>query len=313
MSPNDTITTAVPNTSTVEIDINNNDPINPQKDQEHVIPLDDKDIATKKADEENVILDQDGNPIKSHTMTKDKKIRFWAVVVLIILVISWGSQWAAFALPYWRSDKYHNGGLFQICGNYDWVDIDVKAYGGAGDLIAQDRGYYKCQTIHEYMDTFLNFTCSFNGPEEQDFRRKWCLGDGRFAEQRIGISRWFEATSTSMSMFFGITTLWLIVFPNKDPKICSNNGVFALIGIFLTPWLCVIDFFISVNFWDEIGVGFYDKDPHNFLAVAGQTLIGCTFVDLVVQLSFLRWGIYRHNWKVPTKPHDGDMGGSRAA
>ncbi|KAJ3304481.1 hypothetical protein HDU76_005191 [Blyttiomyces sp. JEL0837] len=261
-------------------------------------------------DEENVIRDQDGNVI-SGRMTKDKKILLWASIVLFILVLSWTAQWTGFGLPYWRSDKYHTGGLFKICGNYDWAGIDTKALGGSGILIPQDRGYYKCQTIHEYMVDFLNVTCSYVDPNESHLYDHWCKGDGQYAEQRIGISRWFEAISTSMSMFFGITTLWLVVFPDKDPKIASRNGVIALIGIFLTPWLCVIDFFISINFWDDIGIGYFDKDGNHFLAAAGQMLIACTFVDLVVQYSFLRWGVLRHAWKVPGTTSG--MGGARAA
>ncbi|KAJ3277989.1 hypothetical protein HDU76_010086, partial [Blyttiomyces sp. JEL0837] len=241
--------------------------------------------TTVVVDEENVIRDGNGN-IMDGRMTKDKVIVKWAIVVLIILVISWTAQWVGFALPYWRSDQYHNGGLFQICGSYNWK-FDPSAQSGAGTIIPVSKA-----SDH------------------------WC-NDAKDAADRIGISRGFEATSTVMSMVFGTTTLWFVVFPDKDPAVASRNGVLALIGIFLTPWLCVIDFFISVNYWDHIGVGYFEQDGNNFLAAAGQMLIACTFVDLVVQYSFLRWGVMRHNWKVPGTTFgvggSGSMGGSRAA
>ncbi|KAJ3326733.1 hypothetical protein HDU76_012689, partial [Blyttiomyces sp. JEL0837] len=284
------------------------DPVMLNEDIEMNVHSIDQTVDISKNDD-GVIRDRYGN-IMDGSMTKDPEIRKWALIVLIILVISWTAQWTGFSLPYWRSDKYHSGGLFQVCGNYDW-NFDPLAKNGAGMPIPVDRGYYKCQTVHDYVHDFLDLTCSYKLENVSRGSDHWC-DEAKYAEGSIAVSRWFEATSTTMSMIFGTTTLWLVVFPDKDPKIASRNGVFALIGIFLTPWLCVIDFFISINYWDTIAVGYFERDGNNFLAAAAQLLVACTFVDLVVQYSFLRWGVLRHAWKVPGTTIAG-MGGNRAA
>jgi hypothetical protein len=64
------------------------------------------------------------------------------------------------------------------------------------------------------------------------------------------------------------------------------------------------------NYWDTIGVGLFEKHGTNFLGLTGQMLVGCTAVDLVVQYAFLRWGVLRHDWKVPGTFIGGGNGGS---
>ncbi|KAI8618926.1 hypothetical protein BC830DRAFT_1216307, partial [Chytriomyces sp. MP71] len=70
------------------------------------------------------ILDSQGNAVTGG-LTKDMTIRWVGFIAFIILFSSWTTQWVAFALPYWKSDKYHNAGLFSICSHAEWEFVNV--------------------------------------------------------------------------------------------------------------------------------------------------------------------------------------------
>ncbi|ORY41832.1 hypothetical protein BCR33DRAFT_767233 [Rhizoclosmatium globosum] len=85
----------------------------------------------------------------------------------------------------------------------------------------------------------------------------------------IVVSRWFEVTSTSLDMIFGVTTIWAIVYPHIDRKKQIRNMQFALVGILLTPTFTLLDSFIQNTYWAMIGVGYFEKRGiQNFFLVS---------------------------------------------
>ncbi|KAI8615085.1 hypothetical protein BC830DRAFT_324756 [Chytriomyces sp. MP71] len=277
-----------------------------------------------------LLYDRNGYPVTGK-LTKDRVIVWAGVAVLAVLFCSWTAQWVAFALPYWRADKYHNGGLFQICGTQDLAyDPNVD------DLVANTSlasfHPYRCQTVKEYADDLTLWACNreyfvplknttkplerrgkgggafTSGPSgpfdstDNDF----CAASKLVANQ-IFASRLFEAGTTCLDMIFGVTTVAFMLFPDKHEKKSTRNGMLALVGIILTPWMCVIDLFIQNGYWDRIGVGLFNKDARGFLSGAAQTTIATSTIDLFIQFGFLQWATHRHGWKL-AKFKIGDVG-----
>ncbi|KAI9330186.1 hypothetical protein BDR26DRAFT_871698 [Obelidium mucronatum] len=266
---------------------------------------------------ETRLIDRAGNVVDGK-LTKDKLIIRVGAVVLLILMCSWVAQWTAFVLPNWRGDDFHTGGLWQICGHNDFeyknitqtwckspaTGVDVLC-GPSSDplhsrnitdvkLIPGPRREYKCQSIGDYIEDFKKVVCV-----EPYMDRSYCQ-DSQNDEvvTQIIVSRWFEAATTCLDMVFGISTLVFMLWPDKDPKKSRRNGLFALIGIILTPWFCFIDLFIQNKYWSRIGVGAFIKSDLEFLDVGAEIGIVTSTVDMVVQFAFLSWATRRHGWRV---------------
>ncbi|KAJ3074912.1 hypothetical protein HDU98_009881 [Podochytrium sp. JEL0797] len=214
-----------------------------------------------------------------HTLTNDKVMIRTAIVVFVLLCLSWSSQWAAFIMPYWRGDQYHIGGLFQICGNRDFT------YNATTSRIYPTiKTEWNCKSFEEYVDKFQTLF--------PDHNSDWYVQAGS-AKKLIVVSRWFEAITTAMDMVFGVTTIWAVVYPHMDPKKQRTNMIFAIIGICLTPSFAVIDSFIQNSYWASIGVGIYNTDIQTFLYASGDISWIASAVDFALQLGFLIWGIRR--------------------
>ncbi|KAI8619693.1 hypothetical protein BC830DRAFT_1103004 [Chytriomyces sp. MP71] len=221
-------------------------------------------------------------------LTRDRAVIKMGIVVFCILFCSWTGQWVAFALPNWRGDKYHNGGLFQICGTQDLMYIPSNR------TIAPNPNAtypYRCQDIHGYVDTFKSWVC-LPGQEDNEFCKR---ADG--ARDQLMVSRWFEALTTTFDVVFGVTTITFMLWPDRDPKKSLRNGWIALIGIIATPWFCLVDLFLQNSYWDFIGVGYFNQDARTFLHGASQATIATSTIDLFVQFVFLQWAVNRHGWK----------------
>ncbi|KAI8618777.1 hypothetical protein BC830DRAFT_1107189 [Chytriomyces sp. MP71] len=227
----------------------------------------------------NILYDRHGQPLDGK-LTKDKTIIYVAIGVFFILLCSWIAQWTAFALPHWRGDKYHSGGLFQVCGTQDLAfdpNVDALVPNKTAGAIRE----YRCQSIQEYAEDLTLWTC--NAAYFVPFTKKNATtrrppttteglptavptlgrrgmrekqvenGDNTFNAtdndfcaasklfaEQIVVSRWFEAATTVMDMLFGTTTIGFMLFPDPSPKKSMRNGLFALIGIFLVQSPCMI-------------------------------------------------------------------------
>ncbi|KAI8622630.1 hypothetical protein BC830DRAFT_1162717 [Chytriomyces sp. MP71] len=226
----------------------------------------------------------------SGKLTRDRAVIKMGIVVFCILFCSWSAQWAAFALPYWRGDKYHTGGLFQICGTQDLKYVPSN-HSLVADPSPNATYPYRCQGVSEYVATFKTWVC-LPGNEDNDFCQRADAASGQ-----IHVSRWFEALTTVLDMIFGLTTIGFMIWPDRNPKASLRNGWIALAGIIATPWFCLVDLFLQNSYWDFIGVGFFDQDARNFLHGASQATIATSCLDFAVQFAFLQWAVHRHGWK----------------
>ncbi|KAJ3065017.1 hypothetical protein HDU99_004297 [Rhizoclosmatium hyalinum] len=213
-----------------------------------------------------------------HVLINDKVLIRSAIVVAMLLCISWSFQWASIILPAWRGDQYHTGGLFQICGN-----TDFKFNATTSDIYPGEIYPWKCEPFDDYVDRFSSIFPNKNGD--------WYV-QAQSSKRMIVVSRWFEITSTSMDMIFGITTIWAVVYPNTNRKKQEKNMQFALIGVLLTPAFTLVDTFIQNSYWEAIGVGHFEKGGiQSFLYTAGNMNWASTAMDFFLQIGFLGWGI----------------------
>ncbi|KAJ3283973.1 hypothetical protein HDU79_008616 [Rhizoclosmatium sp. JEL0117] len=235
------------------------------------------DIELKEAATKEAIEDVDAP--KKHQLSKDPILIRWSIIIFFLLCCSWSAQWAAFALPYWRGDDYHIGGLFQICGDRDFI------YNPNTTNIVPGPPYpWKCEPFDDYVTRFQSIF------PRQDM--EWYVQAGS-ARKLIVVSRWFEALTTAMDMVFGATTIWAVIYPNVDPKQQRRNMVYALIGICLTPTFAVVDSFIQNSYWADIGVGIFNQNIQTFLYASGDISWISSAVDFALQIGFLIYGIRR--------------------
>ncbi|KAJ3120415.1 hypothetical protein HK100_012806 [Physocladia obscura] len=250
-----------------------------------------------------VALDTTGKA-KKHNLTQDKSMRrigslffffksvclcvrasahfsIAAVIIFLLLICSWTAQWVAFAIPYWRGDQYHVGGLFEICGDRDFIFNNVT-----NRIYPTIKTNWTCQPFADYVD---NFQQLFAAQPDSD----WYIQSGA-AKKMIVVSRWFEALTTSMDMIFGVTTIWAVVYPHVDFAQQKKNMIFALIGIILTPSFAVIDSFIQNSYWASIGVGIFNTNVQTFLYASGDISWISSAIDFALQAGFLIWGVRRH-------------------
>ncbi|KAJ3075557.1 hypothetical protein HDU99_001509, partial [Rhizoclosmatium hyalinum] len=178
-----------------------------------------------------------------------------------------------------RGDDYHIGGLFQICGDRDFIYNPNTT-----DIIPGPPYAWKCEPFDEYVTRFQSIF------PRQDM--EWYVQAGS-ARKLIVVSRWFEALTTALDMVFGATTIWAIIYPNVDPKQQRLNMVYALIGICLTPTFAVVDSFIQNSYWADIGVGIFNKNIQTFLYASGDISWISSAIDFALQIGFLIYGIRR--------------------
>ncbi|KAJ3140931.1 hypothetical protein HK100_008113 [Physocladia obscura] len=172
-----------------------------------------------------------------HKLTTDAKLR-----------------WSALAV---RGDKYHTGGLFQICGDRYFTYNNVTSK--INPTIVTD---WHCDSFNDYVDRFLELFVDYPDGD-------WAI-QARAAKTMIVVSRVFEATTTVMDMIFGATTIWAVIYPNVDSRQQRKNMVYAIVGIILTPTFCLVDGFIQNSYWGSIGVGIYNTDIQSFLYISGD-------------------------------------------
>ncbi|KAI8622647.1 hypothetical protein BC830DRAFT_1088186 [Chytriomyces sp. MP71] len=206
-------------------------------------------------------------------------------------------QWAMFALPNWRGDQYQTAGLFQVCGTVDLQFNPTFAdAGGAGNLTIKATHEYRCQSVETYVNNFLDMVKPDpNHPQPSDRWYKSAVG----ALPHIQTSRWLEAAGTALDMVFGVGTILLIVRPHPNRKVETRNAAVTYAGILIMPWFPVFDILISFDFWDRIGVGYFESLTFNSGGFSNYTKAGAvvslftSWFDLVVQLWFLTWGLQR--------------------
>ncbi|KAJ3074911.1 hypothetical protein HDU98_009880 [Podochytrium sp. JEL0797] len=205
-----------------------------------------------------------------HTLTNDKVMIRTAIVVFVLLCLSWSAQWAAFIMrechishavsvdvdptthfnhptAYWRGDQFHVGGLFQICG-----DRDFTYNATTSRIYPTIHTDWNCVSFEAYVDKFQTLFPDHN-------------------------SDWYVQAGSA----------------KKDPKQQKKNMIFALIGICLTPSFAVIDSFIQNSYWASIGVGIFNTDIQTFLYASGDISWVSSAVDFALQVGFLIWGIRR--------------------
>ncbi|KAI8618796.1 hypothetical protein BC830DRAFT_890737 [Chytriomyces sp. MP71] len=236
---------------------------------------------------EDILYTKEGYEV-SGKLTRDRTIVWAGVGVFCILFCSWTAQWVAFALPNWRGDQYHTGGLFQICGTQDLL-FNPQTDSLMPNPAPNATHSYRCQSIQEYASDLQSWTCGYGDND--------ACNAARLLPGQITASRWFESATTVLDMIFGVTTISFMLWPDRSPKKSLRNGWIALLGIILTPWMCLIDLFIQNGYWDRVGVGLFDSDVRNFLHGAAQATIATSTIDFAVQFGFLQWAVHRHGWK----------------
>ncbi|ORY21562.1 hypothetical protein BCR33DRAFT_797710 [Rhizoclosmatium globosum] len=230
------------------------------------------------------ISEDESAPVRKpgHYLTKDKRLIVGVVIMMVLLCCSWSAQWASIILPYWRGDQYHTGGLFQICGDTEFGYDPV-----AMDIYPDTKHEWRCEPFEQYVDRFQQLFKDYkNGPGD------WYVQAGS-AKKMIVVSRWFEALTTSMDMFFGVTTAYVVVYPHSDPAKQTLNMKFALIGVLLTPVWTIADQFIQMSYWGAIGVGYFNHEVQKYLYASGDIAWISSVIDLILQVACLGYGVKR--------------------
>ncbi|KAJ3006468.1 UNVERIFIED_CONTAM: hypothetical protein HDU68_004044 [Siphonaria sp. JEL0065] len=230
--------------------------------------------------------------------TKDKAVLRWGTITGIWLVLSWVAQWAMFALPYWRADQYHTAGLFQVCGTatvqFNPTFADAS---GPGNLTIKANHPQTCQSVEDYAASFLEMVKPDPlNPKPSD---RW-YNNAKDALPHIQASRYLEAVGTVFDMVFGVGTLLLIMRPAADERVEARNAAITIAGIVIMPWFPVFDILISFSYWDQLGVGYFQKLSYDSTnSLSNYTIMGpivslfTSWSDFVVQLLFLAWGLKR--------------------
>ncbi|KAJ3297030.1 hypothetical protein HDU79_004873 [Rhizoclosmatium sp. JEL0117] len=252
-------------------------------------------VATISADEQQPIelkkyeetVEQpeqvDGKKKKNqHQLINDKLIQRAAIGVFLLLCVSWSFQWASIIIPAWRGDRYHTGGLFEICGNTDF-QLDNKTLA----LVPGPSYPWKCEPFNDYVDRFAKI---YDGVNTGQLNAQY---QALNAKKMIVVSRWFEIISTSLDMIFGVTTIWAVVYPHVEREKQKMNMKFAIIGVLLTPTFTIIDSFIQNSYWGFIGVGVFEHSVNSYLYISGDMNWISSFSDFILQLGFLAWGVRR--------------------
>ncbi|ORY21575.1 hypothetical protein BCR33DRAFT_861946 [Rhizoclosmatium globosum] len=219
-----------------------------------------------------------------HYRTNDKKLIVGTIIMMFLLCLSWSAQWASFALPYWRGDKYHTGGLFQVCGN-----TEFRYDPATTDIYPDTTHEWRCEPFEQYVDRFQQLFKDYPTGD-------WYVQAGS-AKKMIVVSRWFEALTTSMDMFFGVTTAYVVVYPHSDPDKQTKNLKLALIGVLLTPVWTICDQFIQMAYWNSIGVGIFNHEVQTYLYASGDISWISSVIDLILQVSCLAFGV-RRAWRL---------------
>ncbi|KAJ3117179.1 hypothetical protein HK100_000884 [Physocladia obscura] len=186
-----------------------------------------------------------------HKLTSDTKLRWSGESILDGFVRAYADYKQTS-----ECDKYHTGGLFQICGDRYFTYNNVTSK--INPTIVTD---WHCDPFNDYVDRFLELFVNY--PDSD-----WAI-QARAAKTMIVVSRVFEATTTVMDMIFGATTIWAVIYPNVDSRQQRKNMVYAIVGIILTPTFCLVDGFIQNSYWGSIGVGIYNTDIQSFLYISG--------------------------------------------
>ncbi|KAJ3285563.1 hypothetical protein HDU79_007244 [Rhizoclosmatium sp. JEL0117] len=217
---------------------------------------------------------------RGHWFATDRKLKTVAAIVAFILVVSWTAQWVAYALPYWKGDQYHVAGLFQACGNTDLVYNKTSTMLEPGPLYP-----WKCEPVDDYADRFIASLDKYSQyPPAQAIQK-----DAKEGKSLIVVSRWIEASSTAADMYFGLFSLYLIVYPKMDDRINSRNWYIAVAGVSLAPALCIIDSVLTFNNFQKLGIGYFNFDRQTSFYFSGDAIWVGTALDVVLQYWFLYW------------------------
>ncbi|KAJ3238043.1 hypothetical protein HDU81_008514 [Chytriomyces hyalinus] len=241
--------------------------------------------------------DHMGNEIDGK-FTKDKVVFRWGCVVLFWLTISCSLQWAMFAIPQWRGDKYQNAGLFQVCGTVDLqFNPTFNDTGGAGNLTIKNTKPYSCESVEAYFEKFQALIAPDpNNPRPSD---RWHTGS-KDALKGILVSRYLEACGTFLDMVFGLGSVLLVMRPNPDERIERRNVVWTVIGLVLVPWFPTIDILVSFDYWERIGVGYFETLSYvgnggfsNYTKLGPILSLFTSWFDFGLELWFLQWALRR--------------------
>ncbi|KAJ3228797.1 hypothetical protein HDU78_009526 [Chytriomyces hyalinus] len=250
----------------------------------------------------DILYDKHGVAVDGK-LTKDKVIIYVAAASFVVLLVSWSVQWVALTMPQWHADAYHNAGMFECCGVRD-LAFDVATSSLVPDPRPGAIHEYRCQSVESYGEDVKRWTCDpmnfLNRSSDPNFvyqENDPCVAS-KLLHTFITASKIFQATTTALSMLSGTSTIVFMLWPDKEPKKSSRNGLLALLGIVLTPWMCVIDLFIQNGYWPRVGVGYFQRDARYFLHGAAQASILTSSVDFFVQFFFLQWATHRYGWKL---------------
>ncbi|KAJ3002989.1 UNVERIFIED_CONTAM: hypothetical protein HDU68_005922 [Siphonaria sp. JEL0065] len=211
----------------------------------------------------------------------DKKLKTVAWIIGGIMMLSWAAQWVAFALPYWKGDQYHHAGLFQVCGNTDFIYNP-----SIGDIEpGPQKAIWTCEPIEEYADRFIS---TFDNHTDRA-ATEW-KSNARHAKGLFAVSRWLEALSTAADMVFGLYSLHVIINPTNDDRQNARNWYYAAAGVSLAPLLAIIDSTLCYANFSLIGIGRFNYDRQTLFWFSGDVLYIGTGLDVFLQFLFLYWG-----------------------
>ncbi|KAJ3072366.1 hypothetical protein HDU99_002207 [Rhizoclosmatium hyalinum] len=231
---------------------------------------------------------------RGYWFATDRKLKTVAAIVAFILIVSWTAQWVAFALPYWKGDEYHTAGLFQACGNTDLVYDPKSTQLQPGPLYS-----WKCEPIDDYADRFIANLEKF---QMYDAAKRY-LDEAKQGKPLITVSRYLEASSTAADMYFGLFSLYLIVYPKMDDRINARNWYLAVFGVSLAPALCIIDSVLTFDNFKKLGVGLFNFDQQTSFYFSGDAIWVCTAIDIFLQYFFLYWAA-KYQYKISKEIRD---------
>ncbi|KAJ3072365.1 hypothetical protein HDU99_002206, partial [Rhizoclosmatium hyalinum] len=166
------------------------------------------------------------------------------------------------------------------CGNTDLVYNNTSTMLEPGTLYP-----WKCEPVDDYADRFIASLDKYSQyPPAQAIQK-----DAKEGKSLIIVSRWLEAASTLADMYFGLFSLYLIVYPKMDDRINSRNWYIAAAGVALAPSLCLIDSVLTFNNFYKLGVGYFNVDRQTLFYFSGDAIWAGTALDIFLQYWFLYW------------------------
>ncbi|KAJ3130700.1 hypothetical protein HK101_004981 [Irineochytrium annulatum] len=216
----------------------------------------------------------------------------YTLIALVILILSWCTTTVAFGLPYWRSDSHNHGGFFQICGTSN-ITFLPSPDDASGSLVPDTAYSYRCVSLDAWVD---NLEAMFERFDDENPTKTRLQFEAQVARSDIKAGLFLEVFRLFCSMFFGLGAFYCVCWPLPNSKKADVRGMVCLLGIYLTPFLILVNIIVSLKYWEYIGVGYFDQSSQGYFGICAQIMVATGFVDLLVQYSYFRWGTRRNGW-----------------